>query len=197
MVCPIRFLTRREAVAQIAGAGRVESVPRTAFAQMELRNKRITRTQSRHRFAVGQINPRCWPSRRRLELSPCPDLSTFANSSWTAASRVATVDPAGRCRSGKRGVAVVQRVRRWFADQRWKRRWDVGCGPASGSGLLTTASIGVADEPVGDEGMSTVEYAVGTVVAAAFAAVLYKIVTGDSVVAGLTSLVNSALHTSM
>jgi len=27
--------------------------------------------------------------------------------------------------------------------------------------------------------------------------VLYKIVTGDSVVAGLTSLVNSALHTSL
>jgi len=41
------------------------------------------------------------------------------------------------------------------------------------------------------------QYTVGTVVAAAFAAVLYKIVTGDSVVAGLTSLVNSALHTSL
>ncbi|MDP9779644.1 hypothetical protein J2S58_003267 [Nakamurella flavida] len=46
-----------------------------------------------------------------------------------------------------------------------------------------------------DAGMSTVEYAVGTVVAAAFAAVLYKIVTGDSVVAGLTALVRSALDT--
>lgn len=46
-----------------------------------------------------------------------------------------------------------------------------------------------------DAGMSTVEYAVGTVVAAAFAAVLYKIVTGDSVVAGLTDLINSALST--
>ena len=48
---------------------------------------------------------------------------------------------------------------------------------------------------MGDAGMSTVEYAVGTVVAAAFAAVLYKIVTGDSVVAGLTNLINSALST--
>jgi hypothetical protein len=47
-----------------------------------------------------------------------------------------------------------------------------------------------------DAGMSTVEYAVGTVVADAFAAVLYKIVTGDSVVAGLTNLINSALSTS-
>lgn len=47
-----------------------------------------------------------------------------------------------------------------------------------------------------DAGMSTVEYAVGTVVAAAFAAVLYKIVTGDSVIAGLTNLINTALNTS-
>jgi hypothetical protein len=62
--------------------------------------------------------------------------------------------------------------------------------------LVDSHADGVA-ELVGDEGMSTVEYAVGTVVAAAFAAVLYKIVTGDSVVAGLTGLVNSALHTSL
>ncbi len=48
----------------------------------------------------------------------------------------------------------------------------------------------------GDAGMSTVEYAVGTVVAAAFAAVLYQIVTGDSVVSGLTDLINRALSTS-
>ncbi|MEO5834932.1 MAG: DUF4244 domain-containing protein [Nakamurella sp.] len=49
--------------------------------------------------------------------------------------------------------------------------------------------------PDADAGMSTVEYAVGTVVAAAFAAVLYRIVTGDSIVAGLTNLVQSALNT--
>ena len=48
-----------------------------------------------------------------------------------------------------------------------------------------------------DAGMSTVEYAIGTVVAAAFAAVLYKIVTGGSVISGLTSLINTALHTSL
>ena len=51
-------------------------------------------------------------------------------------------------------------------------------------------------DPDADAGMSTVEYAVGTVVAAAFAAVLYRIVTGDSIVAGLTTLVQSALNTS-
>ena len=52
------------------------------------------------------------------------------------------------------------------------------------------------DRVLSDAGMSTVEYAVGTVVAAAFAAVLYKIVTGDSVIAGLTNLINTALSTS-
>ena len=51
------------------------------------------------------------------------------------------------------------------------------------------------DRVMSDAGMSTVEYAVGTVVAAAFAAVLYKIVTGDSVIAGLTNLINTALTT--
>jgi len=53
------------------------------------------------------------------------------------------------------------------------------------------AGARLADE----EGMSTAEYAVGTVAACAFAAVLYQVVTGDSVVAGLSSLVSSALAT--
>lgn len=44
-----------------------------------------------------------------------------------------------------------------------------------------------------DSGMSTAEYAVGTIAAAAFAAVLYAVVTGSSVVSGLGSLVNKAL----
>jgi Flp pilus assembly pilin Flp len=44
-----------------------------------------------------------------------------------------------------------------------------------------------------DSGMSTVEYAVGTVAAAAFAAVLYSILSGDSVVNALTGLVQRAL----
>jgi hypothetical protein len=37
------------------------------------------------------------------------------------------------------------------------------------------------------------EYAIGTIAAAAFAAVLYKIVTGDTVVGALTNLVQQAL----
>jgi hypothetical protein len=48
---------------------------------------------------------------------------------------------------------------------------------------------------VGEEGMSTAEYAVGTVAACAFAAVLYRVVTGGSVVSALGDLVQSALAT--
>jgi hypothetical protein len=44
-----------------------------------------------------------------------------------------------------------------------------------------------------DAGMSTVEYAIGTLAAAAFAAVLYAVVTGDSIVNALTGLVQRAL----
>jgi uncharacterized protein DUF4244 len=47
----------------------------------------------------------------------------------------------------------------------------------------------------GEAGMSTAEYAVGTVAACAFAAVLYRVVSGDSVVDGLSALVSSALAT--
>jgi hypothetical protein len=44
-----------------------------------------------------------------------------------------------------------------------------------------------------DAGMSTVEYAIGTIAATAFAAVLYAVVTGDSIVTALTDLVQRAL----
>jgi hypothetical protein len=47
-----------------------------------------------------------------------------------------------------------------------------------------------------EDGMSTAEYAIGTIAAAAFAAVLYTVVTGDSVVTALTSLVQRALSVS-
>jgi hypothetical protein len=44
-----------------------------------------------------------------------------------------------------------------------------------------------------DQGMSTVEYAIGTVAAAAFGALLYTVVTGDSILTALTGLVERAL----
>lgn len=46
-----------------------------------------------------------------------------------------------------------------------------------------------------EAGMSTAEYAVGTVAAVAFAVVLYKIVRSDAVSSALTSIITSALHT--
>ncbi|OEU90512.1 hypothetical protein DB35_04815 [Streptomyces abyssalis] len=44
-----------------------------------------------------------------------------------------------------------------------------------------------------DAGMSTAEYAVGTVAACGFAAVLYKVVTSGSVSAGMRQLIERAL----
>lgn len=44
-----------------------------------------------------------------------------------------------------------------------------------------------------DDGMSTAEYAIGTIAAAALAAVLYAVVTDNSVVTGLGALVQRAL----
>ncbi len=46
-----------------------------------------------------------------------------------------------------------------------------------------------------ESGMSTVEYAIGTVAAAAFGAILYTVVTGDSIVSALTNLIGRALNT--
>ena len=46
-----------------------------------------------------------------------------------------------------------------------------------------------------ESGMSTVEYAIGTVAAAAFGAILYTVVTGDSVVSALNHIIGRALST--
>jgi hypothetical protein len=44
-----------------------------------------------------------------------------------------------------------------------------------------------------EAGMTTAEYAVGTVAAVAFAVVLYKIVRSDAVSSALSSIIKSAL----
>ncbi|MCF3964578.1 DUF4244 domain-containing protein [Streptomyces fuscigenes] len=44
-----------------------------------------------------------------------------------------------------------------------------------------------------DAGMTTAEYAMGTIAACAFAAVLYKVVTSGSVQGALESLIGQAL----
>lgn len=50
---------------------------------------------------------------------------------------------------------------------------------------------------VGDDGMSTVEYAIGTIAAAAFGAILYTVVTGDSIISALTNIISRALNTNV
>ncbi len=46
-----------------------------------------------------------------------------------------------------------------------------------------------------ESGMSTVEYAIGTIAAAAFGAILYTVVTGNSVVSALNHIIGRALST--
>jgi hypothetical protein len=48
-----------------------------------------------------------------------------------------------------------------------------------------------------EDGMSTVEYAIGTIAAAAFGAILYTVVTGDSIVSALTNIISRALNTNV
>jgi hypothetical protein len=50
---------------------------------------------------------------------------------------------------------------------------------------------------VDESGMSTVEYAIGTIAAAAFGAILYTVVTGDSIVGALTNIISRALNTNV
>jgi O-acetylhomoserine/O-acetylserine sulfhydrylase-like pyridoxal-dependent enzyme len=59
-------------------------------------------------------------------------------------------------------------------------------------GLKARIALLVVDE----QGMSTVEYAIGTIAAAAFGAILYTVVTGDSIVSALTNIITRALNTS-
>ncbi|HKI39961.1 MAG: DUF4244 domain-containing protein [Mycobacterium sp.] len=57
--------------------------------------------------------------------------------------------------------------------------------------LLVRAMLMASDE----SGMSTVEYAIGTIAAAAFGAILYTVVTGHSIVTALTNIIGRALNT--
>jgi hypothetical protein len=50
---------------------------------------------------------------------------------------------------------------------------------------------------VDEAGMSTVEYAIGTIAAAAFGAILYTVITGDSIVSALTNIITRALNTNV
>jgi Protein of unknown function (DUF4244) len=75
-------------------------------------------------------------------------------------------------RESRTGEAVM--VERWWS-RGWSWRWSR-----------------VKED--GEAGMSTAEYAVGTLAACALAAVLYKVVTSGAVSMALQSLITKALH---
>ncbi len=61
--------------------------------------------------------------------------------------------------------------------------------------MIQTVRSRVTALVIDETGMSTVEYAIGTIAAAAFGAILYSVVTGDSIVGALTNIINRALNT--
>ncbi|MBE7160938.1 MAG: DUF4244 domain-containing protein [Williamsia herbipolensis] len=62
---------------------------------------------------------------------------------------------------------------------------------------IQSAQVRVMEAAAADDGMSTAEYAIGTIAAAAFGAILYTVVTGDNIVSALTGIVTKALNTSV
>lgn len=64
-----------------------------------------------------------------------------------------------------------------------------------GTRLLDRAGAELLRLAHDEEGMSTAEYAIGTIAAAAFGAVLYTVVSGDNVVTALTGIITRALST--
>ncbi|BEL37106.1 DUF4244 domain-containing protein [Mycobacteroides abscessus] len=65
------------------------------------------------------------------------------------------------------------------------------------NGMLTKVRRRLVVVVESEDGMSTVEYAIGTIAAAAFGAILYTVVTGDSIVSALTNIIARALNTSV
>jgi ATP-dependent exoDNAse (exonuclease V) alpha subunit len=63
--------------------------------------------------------------------------------------------------------------------------------------MLDEVKVRVTVLAVDEAGMSTVEYAIGTIAAAAFGAILYTVVTGDSIVSALTNIITRALNTNV
>lgn len=70
-------------------------------------------------------------------------------------------------------------------------RTATSCRPTS---AIRRRLRGIGGQLGSDAGMSTAEYAVGTIAACGFAAVLYKIVTSGSVSAEMQQLIERALH---
>jgi hypothetical protein len=77
------------------------------------------------------------------------------------------------------------------AIHRRPRRTDDGRSDGRSDGRTESHT----DDKSHDEGMSTAEYAVGTIAAAAFAGLLFKIVTSAQVQTLLTGIIKKALET--
>jgi hypothetical protein len=73
-------------------------------------------------------------------------------------------------------------------------RWSPRGNHVSLVGMNLFARLASRVRAAADAGMTTAEYAVGTVAAVAFAVVLYKVVQSPAVSSALSSIVQSALH---
>lgn len=67
--------------------------------------------------------------------------------------------------------------------------------PVAAGRIRTAVMRRIRDALADQDGMSTVEYAVGTVAAAAFGALLYTVVTGGEITEALTGIIDRALNT--
>ncbi len=67
----------------------------------------------------------------------------------------------------------------------------------TGNGMAGRLTRLVRRLVIDESGMSTAEYAIGTIAAAGFGALLYTVVTGDSVVSALTNIIAKALSTTV
>lgn len=72
-------------------------------------------------------------------------------------------------------------------------RWSAGVLVAAGVGVPGSTTGGSGGRETSDEGMTTAEYAVGTVAACGFGTVLYRILTSDPVANLLSGLIEKAL----
>lgn len=72
--------------------------------------------------------------------------------------------------------------------------WNSVRGRLRGLARMMRKSSMRRDLMRGDSGMTTSEYAMGTIAACAFAAVLYKVVTSGAVSGALQSVIGKALN---
>ncbi|GAA4977870.1 hypothetical protein GCM10023205_52100 [Yinghuangia aomiensis] len=99
--------------------------------------------------------------------------------------------------SSARGKAIagarpmIRATRRWLGGHAVALRRRLG---VTFVGWRRLRGPGALRRLRGDDGMSTAEYAVGTLAAVAFGSVLFKVVTGDSVAAALAAVITKALN---